>query len=81
MDSGDAVVFPTRKVRALFAYLAANSNLVQLRERLAGLLWGDQLDQQARTNQRSCFSSISSLEPGILIVNSPPNDIPFCYIW
>ena len=61
--SGETVLFPTRKVRALFAYLAATAGQVQSRERLAGLLWGGQSDQQARTNLRSSLSRLRRALP------------------
>ena len=62
-DCGDIVAFPTRKVRALFAYLAAASGQAQPRERLAGLLWGSQSDQNARTNLRSSLSRLRRALP------------------
>jgi DNA-binding SARP family transcriptional activator/TolB-like protein len=61
--SGAIIVFPTRKVRALFAYLATVPGQVQSRERLAGLLWGGQSDQQARTNLRSSLSRLRRALP------------------
>lgn len=61
--SGEFVVFPTRKARALFAYLAAAVDQVQSRERLAGLLWGGHPDRQARTNLRSTLSRLRRALP------------------
>lgn len=42
--------FPTRKVRALFAYLLLHSGQTQPRERLAGLFWGESTADRARHN-------------------------------
>ena len=62
-DSGATIVFPTRKVRALFAFLATEAGQVQPRERLAGLLWGGQSERQARTNLRSSLSRLRRALP------------------
>jgi TolB-like protein/Tfp pilus assembly protein PilF len=50
--SGVALCFATRKVRALFAYLAATAAQSHARSKLAGLLWGDRADSEARANLR-----------------------------
>ena len=39
--TGDALTFPTSKVRALRAYLATNPEQGHRRDKLADLLWGD----------------------------------------
>ena len=62
-DAGEAVVFPTRKVRALFAYLLVAAGEVHSRDRLAGLLWGDHSEQQARTNLRTTLSRLRAALP------------------
>jgi len=61
--SGAVIEFPTRKVRALFAYLANTPGDVLPRERLAGLLWGEQSDRQARTNLRSSLARLRGALP------------------
>lgn len=61
--SGETVTFPTRKVRALFGLLAVNAGQEQQRDKLAGLLWGDQPDAQARTNLRSALSRLRHALP------------------
>jgi TolB-like protein/regulator of sirC expression with transglutaminase-like and TPR domain len=47
-----------KKNQALLAYLAANVDRPQPRERLAGLLWGDRLDEQARQSLRQAISKL-----------------------
>jgi DNA-binding SARP family transcriptional activator/TolB-like protein len=64
IDGGTPVAFPTRKVRALFAFLATTVGQVHSRERVASLLWGDQSDEQARANLRSSLSRLRHVLPG-----------------
>ncbi len=47
-----------KKNQALLAYLAANVDRAQPRERLAGLLWGDRFDEQARQSLRQAISKL-----------------------
>lgn len=47
-----------KKNQALLAYLAANAGKAQPRERLAGLLWGDRFDEQARQSLRQAISKL-----------------------
>jgi DNA-binding SARP family transcriptional activator/TolB-like protein len=60
---GDAIVFPTRKVRALFAYLAADQGQPRRREKLAGLLWADRAEAQARADLRKSLSRLRQALP------------------
>jgi len=48
---GGEVALPTRKDRLLLAYLALAGGRPQSRSRLAGLLWGDRDEAQARGNR------------------------------
>src|SRR5512139_2770476 len=50
--------FVTDKTRALLAYLAVERDRPQRRERLAGLLWPDQSDQDARRNFRQALFNL-----------------------
>jgi DNA-binding SARP family transcriptional activator len=50
--NGAELTLPTRKDRLLLAYLAMSAGRPQSRERLAGLLWGDRGDSQARDSLR-----------------------------
>lgn len=59
----ETLVFPTRKVRALFAYLAAEPDRRHGRDRLAGLLWGGKPDAQARANLRKTLSRLRGSLP------------------
>ncbi|HEY4163934.1 MAG TPA: BTAD domain-containing putative transcriptional regulator [Dongiaceae bacterium] len=55
-DGGD-LVLPTRKDRLLLAYLALAGGRAQGRERLAGLLWGDRGETQARDSLRQSLAA------------------------
>src|SRR5262245_34474405 len=52
------VVLPLRKAQALLAYLALSEGQRQPRERLATLLWGGALDEQARNSLRQTLFTI-----------------------
>ena len=57
LDGGGPVAgLSTRKPRALLVYLATHAGVSVSREKLAGLLWGDQSEESARTNLRQCLS-------------------------
>lgn len=57
--------FATDKVRALFAYLAIESDKPHRRETLAGLLWPDYPDETARSNLRkSLYRLRQALQKG-----------------
>ena len=58
-------VFPTRKAAALFAYLCVLGGEARSREHLAGLLWGDQPEAQARGNLRSTLSRLRKALPAV----------------
>lgn len=49
---GKSILINSKKNRALLAILALSPNLHATRERLAGLLWGDRGDDQARDSLR-----------------------------
>ena len=61
--AGVAVGFPTRKVRALLAYLALNAARAQRREQLAGLFWDDHSEADARANLRKTLSRLREALP------------------
>jgi DNA-binding SARP family transcriptional activator/Tfp pilus assembly protein PilF len=61
--AGTPVGFPTRKVRALLAYLAANAARAQGREHLASLLWDDRSEAEARVNLRKTLSRLREALP------------------
>jgi predicted ATPase/DNA-binding SARP family transcriptional activator len=62
-QGGAALVLPTRKTRALLAYLALPLGRSHPREKLATLLWGDMQDAQARGNLRNALSRIKKALP------------------
>ncbi|MBX3058707.1 MAG: tetratricopeptide repeat protein [Anaerolineae bacterium] len=49
---GRAVTLPSRPAQSLFAYLALSAGTAHRREKLAGLLWPDSSDDNARRNLR-----------------------------
>jgi DNA-binding SARP family transcriptional activator len=51
-EGGEAVILPTRKARALLAYLACPPGRAHSRDKLAALLWGDRRGSQARASLR-----------------------------
>ena len=55
---GSVIELPTRKCRLLLAYLALPSGHAHSREKLAGLLWGETQDEQARGSLRSALTSL-----------------------
>jgi TolB-like protein/Flp pilus assembly protein TadD len=58
-DGGGAeLALATRKDRLLLAYLALTFGRPQLRDRLAGLLWGDRGEGQARDSLRQSLASM-----------------------
>ncbi len=61
--AGAPLIFPTRKVRALLAYLAMNAAQAQRREQLAALLWADHGEAQARANLRKTLSRLREALP------------------
>ena len=60
-EAGEALALPTRKTRALLAYLAVNADKPQQRERLMTLLWSDRGEQQARHSLNQALMSIRRL--------------------
>jgi len=55
---GGELTLPTRKDRLLLAYLALSAGKPQARERLAGLLWGDRAEAQARDSLKQALAGI-----------------------
>jgi TolB-like protein len=55
---GKELALSTRKDRLLLAYLALNSARPLARDRLAGLLWGDRGETQARDSLRQSLAAI-----------------------
>jgi DNA-binding SARP family transcriptional activator len=49
---GEPIVIPSRPAQSLFAYLLLNAGIPQRREKLAGLLWPDATEVNARSNLR-----------------------------
>ena len=53
---GAALSFPTKKTRALLAYLAVHPGKSHSRNSLANLLWGDSADERARASLRQTLA-------------------------
>ena len=58
LASGAPVRLPTKKARALLAYLACHAGQSCPRDKLAALLWGTQSDAQARGSLRQALSAL-----------------------
>src|SRR5215469_7313533 len=63
--TGEAIMVPGQKDRALLAILALSPGVAHSRDKLAGLLWSDRGDQQARDSLkhtlgrlRQCFQPV-----------------------
>jgi TolB-like protein/tetratricopeptide (TPR) repeat protein len=55
---GAKLTLPTRKDRLLLAYMALCAGRPQSRERLAGLLWGDRAEAQARDSLKQSLAAL-----------------------
>jgi DNA-binding SARP family transcriptional activator len=69
-EQGEGVVLPTRKARALLAYLACPPGRSHPRDKLTALLWGDMPQSQARTSLRQALyglrMALAPVEPKAL---------------
>jgi DNA-binding SARP family transcriptional activator/tetratricopeptide (TPR) repeat protein/energy-coupling factor transporter ATP-binding protein EcfA2 len=63
LGTGTSVILARRKAQALLAYLAVQPGQVQLRDKLAALLWGDSTDAQARHSLRQALLAIKQALP------------------
>ena len=58
LSNGKALKLRSRKAMALLAYLAVRADEHVARSHLAGLLWGDNTEEQARANLRQSLSQL-----------------------
>jgi len=58
LTTGAAVDLPAQKDRALLAFLAIGSGAAHSRDRLAGLLWSEHGDQQARDSLKQALARL-----------------------
>jgi len=58
LDGAPVTAFESDKVRALLAYLAVEADRPQSRDKLAGLLWPNRTDRDARSNLRYALSNL-----------------------
>lgn len=73
-DGGAPEPAVTRKAGAMIAFLALQHGHAQSREKLAGLLWSHNTDDQARTNLRQALSrlrkALSNGDDGLLVADA-----------
>lgn len=55
---GESLSFPTKKTKALLAYLTAHPGKSHSRSQIAGLLWGNSADEQARASLRQTLADL-----------------------
>src|SRR5215813_8719542 len=65
LTNGEAVDLPAQKDRALLAVLAIGSGAAHSRERLAGLLWSEHGDQQARDSLKQALLRLRRCVGGV----------------
>ncbi len=63
-DSGERIALPTRKAEALLALLALAGSKARSRDQIAGLLWSDRAERQAKSSLRQ---SLTSLRRGLQV--------------
>src|SRR5262249_13620073 len=61
IGSGQPRDIPTRKTRALLAYLAVPAGRAHTRDKLTGLLWSDRGDEQARNSLRQALTELGRI--------------------
>ncbi|MEI5995860.1 AAA family ATPase [Paraburkholderia bengalensis] len=67
--------FPTRKSRAVLAYLALSPGMLRTREQLASVFWDRSADEQARASLRQTLSSLRRLLPDAPLLNAETDAI------
>ncbi len=65
LPGGKAVKVPTRKAEQLIACLALAPGSQATREKLAGLLWSERADEQARASLRQALASLRKAFQGV----------------
>jgi TolB-like protein/DNA-binding SARP family transcriptional activator len=58
LSAGEPLAIPSRKATALLAYLAMRPDEPISRDHLAGLLWGESSNEQARANLRQALTQV-----------------------
>jgi TolB-like protein/DNA-binding SARP family transcriptional activator len=58
LDTGQKITLSTRKAEALLAYLACAPDKARSRDQLAGLLWSDRAEAQAKNSLRQALTSL-----------------------
>jgi len=60
-SGGNAIRIANRKACGLLAYLALSGNFRESRERLAGVLWSERAEEQARGSLRQCVKQLREI--------------------
>ena len=58
LDTGEKITLSTRKAEALLAYLAIAPGKAHSRDQLAGLLWSDRAEVQAKSSLRQALTAL-----------------------
>ena len=76
-SGGEPQTPSSRKATALLAYLAMRPDEASSRDHLAGLLWGDSPNEQARANLRQALTQLRRLfrELGVDPIKTPGNGV------
>lgn len=82
---GTKVSFPTRHGALLFAYLAAHPGVARTRAHLAGLLWGDRGEEQARGSLRQTIFRVrrvfAGIEPEVILADGQSVSVNPAAVW
>src|SRR5262245_54424093 len=65
LESGAPLKLPTKKAQALLAYLGVSLGQRHPRDKLAGLLWGEKSDDQARGDLRHALAALRRALAGV----------------
>ena len=63
LDGGKPVAITSRPAQSLFAYLILSAGTAHRREKLAGMLWPDSLEETARDNLRHALWRVRKALP------------------
>lgn len=80
LDGTPVTAFESDKVRALLAYLAVEADRPHSRDKLAGLLWPDWPDRDARSNLRYALSNLRKAIGDRPESRGRPDTVPFLHV-
>src|SRR5512143_1933222 len=76
---GKPIAIPSRPAQSLFAYLILSAGTSHRREKLAGLLWPDSLEETARDNLRHALWQIRKALPSAKIEYLLADDLSIAF--